>query len=134
MIAFRRLSSGPTIPELMQTEQAVWLAQAHSALDTFTWHRFIARGQMQAWPIPSGAHDLRQTFGVVLVGLVHLHLQRRTRMPGVETDDIKPAPTQRVHQPGRHRAGLQPYTSVSSRMTFDHPLELLRIGRALTAP
>lgn len=48
MIAFRRLSSGPTIPELMQTEQAVWLAQAHSALSALTWNRLITRGRMQA--------------------------------------------------------------------------------------
>ncbi len=55
-------------------------------------------------------------------------------MPGVETDDIEPALTQCVHEPWRHRAGLQPHTSVFSRMSLDHPLELLRIGRALASP
>ena len=51
-------------------------------------------------------------------------------MPGIETDNIKPASTQCVHQPWRYRSGLRPHTS----MFFDHPLELLWISRALAAP
>src|SRR6266851_984986 len=58
------------------------------------------------WPIPSRAHDLRQSLGVVLVGFVEPHLQRGLHTPGVQTLDIKASAAQAVHEPGRHRAGL----------------------------
>ncbi len=47
VIAFRRLSSGPTIPELMRTEQDTLLAPVRRALEAFTWHRLVARGRMR---------------------------------------------------------------------------------------
>lgn len=47
MIAFRRLSSGPTIPELMRIEQDSLLASVLRALEAFAWHRLVARGRMR---------------------------------------------------------------------------------------
>ena len=39
--------------------------------------------------IPPRAHDLRQSFRVILIGLVHLHLERGAGMPCVKADDIE---------------------------------------------
>src|SRR4051812_42487153 len=85
-------------------------------------------------PVPSGAHDLRQTLGVILVGLVHLHLERGARVPGVETGDIEAARAQFMHEPWRHRPGLDPKLGILSRMPPYDARNLLRIGRTLAAP
>jgi hypothetical protein len=39
------------------------------------------------WTIPARAHDLREALGIILVGLVDLHLRRRARMPGIEANN-----------------------------------------------
>jgi len=71
---------------------------------------------------------------IVLVGLVHLHLQCRTCVSSVETNNIQSPLAERVHEPWRHRAGFQPDTSVLSRMPFYDSFELHGIGGALTTP
>src|SRR6478672_9538985 len=67
-------------------------------------------------PIPSRAHDLRQSFGVVLVGFVELHLQRGFHSPGVQTLDIEASAAQAVNEPGCHRTGLDAYFGVGTSM------------------
>jgi len=67
-------------------------------------------------PIRSGAHDLRQTLGVVLVGLVHLHPERGARVPGVEANNVEPPAAQLMHKPRLHRPGLDADPGVISRM------------------
>jgi hypothetical protein len=39
-------------------------------------------------PIPSRAHDLREPLGIVLISLIHLHLERGTGMPRIEANDV----------------------------------------------
>ena len=75
-------------------------------------------------PIPSRAPDLRQARCVVLVGFVHLHLERGTRMPGVKADDVEPSASHLMHEPQRHGAGLDANAGVLSRMPPHHPLDL----------
>jgi hypothetical protein len=53
-----------------------------------------------------GAHDLSQPLRVVPAGLVHLHIERSTRVPGVETGDVEALSAQFMHEPSRHRPGL----------------------------
>ena len=57
-------------------------------------------------PIPPRPHDLCQALGIVLVSLVHLHLERGARVPRLKAEDVEPSPSQLAHKPGRHRAGL----------------------------
>src|SRR5215472_8425079 len=85
-------------------------------------------------PIPAGAHNLRQPFRVVLVSLVHLHLQGGTRVPGIEAGDIEPPRPKFMHQPRRHWPSLDPDPRSNSRVLADQPRNLLRIGRALATP
>ena len=44
---FERLSSGPTIPELMQAELQDWLARPHLAGSLVAWHRLAERSRLQ---------------------------------------------------------------------------------------
>src|SRR6478736_9582611 len=67
-------------------------------------------------PIPSRAHDLGQPFGIVLVGLVELHLQSGLHSPGVQTLDIEASAAQAVNEPGCHRTGFDAYFSVDTGM------------------
>ena len=85
-------------------------------------------------PTPSRPHDLRQALRVVLVGLVHLHLQRSTGVPGIKAGDVEPSCAQFMHQPGRHGAGLDPGSRIFSRQLPHHPLDLPWVRGALTAP
>jgi hypothetical protein len=56
---------------------------------------------------------LRQPLGIVLVGLVHLHLKRGTGMSSIETDHVEPAPAQFMHKPWRRRAIFNPLLASS---------------------
>ena len=85
-------------------------------------------------PIPSRAHDLREPLGIVLIGLVHLHLERGARMPCIKADDIEASAAQLMHKPRRHRASLQPNTRLLSRMPSYGSLDLLRFRWALAPP
>jgi hypothetical protein len=68
------------------------------------------------------------------VGLVHLHLERGTRVPGIEAGDIEPSRAEFMHEPRRHRPRLDPDPRIASRVPTDHPRNLLRVGRALATP
>src|SRR6266478_5075203 len=85
-------------------------------------------------PIPSRAHDLRQSLSVVLIGLVDLHFERSPRMPCIKACDGKTATAQLVHQPWRHRTGLDTDAGIRSAMLPHGTLDLFRIGGALATP
>ena len=85
-------------------------------------------------PIPTRAHDLRQSLRIILIGLVELHLECSPRMPGVKASDVEPAATQFVYQPWRHRTGFDADTGILSGMPTHRPLNLFRVRRALTPP
>jgi hypothetical protein len=67
-------------------------------------------------PVPPGANNLSQSLRVVVIGLVDLHLESGARMPGVETNDFEPEIAKLVHEPWRHRSGLDLNAGVISRM------------------
>ena len=85
-------------------------------------------------PIPSRAHDLRQPLRVVLVGFVHLHLERSAGVPRIEADDVEPAAAQLVHKPRRHRAGLDADPGLFSRVPLHRPLDLPGVRGTLAPP
>ena len=55
-------------------------------------------------------------------------------MPGVKANNVEPPASQLVHEPGRHRAGLDANPGVLSRMPLYHTLDLPWVRGALTAP
>src|SRR4051794_35412608 len=67
--------------------------------------------------IPSGAHDLRQALGIVLVGFVEPHLQCGLYPPGIKTRDIEAGGAQPMDKPGYHRTGLNPNFCISTGMS-----------------
>jgi hypothetical protein len=85
-------------------------------------------------PIPTRAHDLRQSLRIILIGLVDLHLECSPRMPGVKASDVEPAATQFVYQPWRHRTGFDTDTGILSGVPTHRPLNLFRVRRALAPP
>jgi hypothetical protein len=50
---------------------------------------------------------------------VALHLEGGTCLPGIETNDFEPGTAEFVHEPWRHRSGLDPYAGVFPRMPVD---------------
>src|SRR5271155_2087260 len=58
-------------------------------------------------PVPAGAHDLRQTEGIVPIGFVDLHAERCFCMPGIDADYRQPHFLECVPVPGRQRPGLK---------------------------
>ena len=78
-------------------------------------------------PIPSRAHDLREPLGIVLVGLVHLHLERGTGMSRVEANHVEPALAQFMDKPWRHRASFNPDARIIPRMPSHSPLNWFRL-------
>jgi hypothetical protein len=85
-------------------------------------------------PVPARANDLSQSLGVVLIRLVDLHLKGGTRMPSIETNDFEPEIAEFMHQPWRHRSGLDPYAGVIPRMPADQNADLFWICGALAPP
>ena len=85
-------------------------------------------------PIPASANDLSQSLRVVLIRLVDLHLEGGTRMPGIETNDFEPEIAEFMHQPWRHRSGLDPYAGVIPRMSADQNADLFWNCGALAPP
>jgi hypothetical protein len=85
-------------------------------------------------PVPAGANDLSQSLGVVLIRLVDLHLEDAAPMPGIETNDFEPEIAEFMHQPWRHRSGLDPYAGVIPRMPADQNGDLFWNRGALTPP
>jgi hypothetical protein len=55
-------------------------------------------------------------------------------MPGIETNDFEPEIAEFMHQPWRHRSGLDPYTGVIPRMPADQNGDLFWNRGALTPP
>ena len=64
--------------------------------------------------IPTGANDLSQSLGVVLVRHVDLHFAGGARMPGIKTNDCEPELAELVHEPWSCRSGLDPNVDVIS--------------------
>src|SRR4051794_40693844 len=60
--------------------------------------------------------------------------ERSTRVPGVETGDVETARAQFMHEPRRHRPGLDPKLGILSRMPPDNPRYPLRVSRTLATP
>src|SRR3954465_15873151 len=85
-------------------------------------------------PIPSRAHDLGQPFGVVLVGLVELHLQSGLHSPGVQPRDIGGGAAQAVNEPGCHRTGLDAHFGVDTSIFRNASRNWLGISGADAAP
>src|SRR3984893_8374385 len=55
-------------------------------------------------------------------------------MPGIETNDFEPEIAEFMHQPWRHRSGLDPYAGVIPRMPADQNGDLFWNRGALTPP
>jgi hypothetical protein len=75
-------------------------------------------------PVPASANDLSQSLRVILIRLVDLHLKGGSCMPGIETNDFEPEIAEFMHQPWRHRSGLNPYADIISRMPQHHIADL----------
>ena len=73
------------------------------------------------------AHDLREPLGIVLIGLIHLHLERGTGMPRIEADHVEPAPAQFMDKPRCHRASFNPDACIIARMPPHSPLNRFRL-------
>jgi len=85
-------------------------------------------------PVPSRANDLSQSLRVVLIRLVDLHLEGGACVPGIETNDFEPEIAQFMHQPWRHRSGLDPYAGIVPRMPAGQNAYLFWNRGALTPP
>jgi hypothetical protein len=77
---------------------------------------------------------MRQSFRVVLIRLVELHPERRSRMAGIKAGDVEPEAAQSVHKPWRHGPGLQANAGIRSAMLPDGAPDVFRIRDALAAP
>jgi hypothetical protein len=85
-------------------------------------------------PIPSRAHDLRQSLSIVLIGLIDLNFERSPRMPRVKVCDGKTTAAQLMHQPWRHRTGLDADAGILAAMPPDGPPGVFPDQGALAAP
>src|SRR5262249_18960626 len=85
-------------------------------------------------PVPPGATDLSQSFCIVLICLVDLHLEGGACVPRVETNDFQPEIAEFMHKPRCHRSGFDAYASVISRMAADKNPDLFWNCGALTPP
>src|SRR5215813_6003251 len=85
-------------------------------------------------PVPPGANDLSQSFCIVLICLVDLHLEGGACVPRVETNDFQPEIAEFMHKPRCHRSGFDAYASVISRMAADKNPDLFWNCGALTPP
>ena len=84
--------------------------------------------------IPPGANDLSQSLRVVLIRLIDLHLKGSACMPGVKTNDFEPEISEFVHEPWRHRSGLNSNSGVISPMPADQNADLFWNGGTLAPP
>jgi hypothetical protein len=66
--------------------------------------------------------------------LVDLHLEGGACVPGIQTNDFEPEIAEFMHEPWRHRSGLDPYSSVTSRMPADQNADLFWNRGALAPP
>src|SRR5262249_1230442 len=85
-------------------------------------------------PVPPGGNDLSQSFCIVLICLVDLHLEGGACAPRVETNDFQPEIAEFMHKPRCHRSGFDAYASVISRMAADKNPDLFWNCVALTPP
>lgn len=62
---------------------------------------------LRALPKPARAHDLRQSAGVVAIGLVGHSLHRRIGLTRLDADRWQARVTQTIVKPGRQRTRFQ---------------------------
>jgi hypothetical protein len=85
-------------------------------------------------PVPPGTNDLSQSFCIVLICLVDLHLEGGACVPSVEANDFQPEIAEFMHKPRCHRSGFDPYAGVNSSMAADQNADLFWNCGALTPP
>src|SRR3954447_4387877 len=84
--------------------------------------------------VPACAYDLRQTAGIVAVGLVQLQGERRLGVPSVEADHGQAQLPQLVPVPSRQGTALQTDAHRLRRPRADSRGDRLRGGGALAFP
>jgi len=84
-------------------------------------------------PMPSCPHGLRQDLRVVLVGLVHPHLEGSTGMRRIKAGNVEPSAAQPRHKPRRHGTSLNTTLGILSRMPPYRTFDLPWVGCALAA-
>lgn len=65
--------------------------------------------------VPTCSHDVSYPVVVVLIRLVHLHVQRSLSMEGIQADCRQPHVAEGVPEPGGERATFQTYADRSGR-------------------
>ncbi len=84
--------------------------------------------------IPASSYDLGKPLGIILIGLVDLHLERGARMSCIETNNIETAPSKFMHQPRRHGTGLDANMRIITRMAADRRFNSIGFGGANATP
>jgi hypothetical protein len=74
-------------------------------------------------------HDAGDSYRVVSITLIDLHLQSRLGVPGIDADDWQSQLIQLGPKPSRCCSGLEPNPRDMRRMRFDEYRDRLRIGR-----
>jgi hypothetical protein len=85
-------------------------------------------------PVPPGANNLSQSFCIVLICLVDLHLEGGACVPSVEANDFQPEIAEFMHKPRCHRSGFDPYAGANSSMAADQNADLVWNCGTLTPP
>jgi hypothetical protein len=75
--------------------------------------------------VPASTHDLRKSKGIVAVGLVDLHGQRRLGMARIQADHRQTGPAQPMNEPGQQRVPFQPDPNRPRRAFPDGALDHL---------
>ena len=83
---------------------------------------------------PSCGIGMSQSFRAVLIRLVDLHLEGGACVPSIETNDFEPESAKFMHEPWRHRSGLDPYAGIIRRMPAHQNADLFWICGALAPP
>jgi hypothetical protein len=77
---------------------------------------------------------LRQPLGIIAVGLVELHAQRRSSMPRVKADHVETSRAELMNEPRRHRTSLNADPRPRASMLQHRPHNLLGRRNALAPP
>ncbi len=77
---------------------------------------------------------MRQSLGVVGIGLVGPHIERALGRPSIKAYHRQPTFTQFRPEPGGQRPGLEADPHRTRRMLADGRLEFVGMARTLTAP
>ncbi len=78
--------------------------------------------------------QMRQTVGVVRIGLVGRHVERCLGVPRIDADRWQPFRAERMVEPNRQRPGLEHHPLDRRRVLADQLRQELGIRRALAAP